>query len=145
MVDYAATDEEREEIKKAVQQHSEYIEFEKQEVKDNEKFVDNLGKSYCGVIELYQEFERRNIEYITELGFDIGLMAKINERVKDGKTRQLTAYFIRLYGAEIEELYGEIEYYRKTTKEFQGLRGGGQGCNILRDESEDERQRGYYC
>ncbi len=122
--DYAATDEERAEIKRAVKCHQERLEAEKDEIRKNEIFVSRIGKSYNGTIELYREFENRNVEYITELGMGIGLMAKIKEEFKrDNRLRQLTEYFMRLYGAEMEELYGEIEYYRQTVKELQGLSG----------------------
>ena len=118
---YAVTYKEQEEINQAVEWFQTRLDKAESEANAHEQWI-NRPASYKDLIELYQEFENRNIESIAEIGTEIGLMAKIKETfMKENRTCQYAEYFIRVYGAEIEGLYGEIEQYREKRKEFERL------------------------
>jgi hypothetical protein len=78
-------------------------------------------KGYESLIALYDEFERRNLEEIAELGADIGLMARLREKARDSAARDYARYFINMFGCEMETLYGEIEEYRTFKEELGKL------------------------
>ena len=82
------------------------------------------GDSYEWIIQLYKEYEKRNIEHIASLGAEIGLMVRLKEKFKsDERIQAYCHYFINLYTCEIEELYGEIEQYSEFAKELKELPG----------------------
>ena len=82
------------------------------------------GDSHEWIIQLYKEYEKGNIKYISFLGAEIGLMARLKEKFKsDQKIQAYCHYFINLHTCEIEELYNEIEQYREFAKGFKELSG----------------------
>jgi hypothetical protein len=122
MVEYAATDKEREEIKRAVEWHQACLDVEEREVREKEKLVNNPDP-YRGLIELYQEFERRNREYIADSHQTIGFLIKLRERFSNNdRIQQHVRYFIDVELAEIGELMEDIEHDREKIREFKRLR-----------------------
>jgi len=71
---------------------------------------------------LYREFEKENLDTISSLHIESGVMRGLIERFPgDNTIKQWAEYFIRLNGAAIENLVGEIEYDRRTAREVEGL------------------------
>ena len=116
----ARTQKEERELRESLAEYAEYC--RKQDEEERQKFIE-ATTPYNWIPTLYEEFEKRNLEYIAELGQDIGLMAKLKEKNKSGRTYDYCRYFITLYGCEIEELYGEIEQYREFAKGLKTLPG----------------------
>lgn len=95
-----------------------------EEEKEQERRADELlhgKKGYESLIALYDEFEKRNLQEIAELGADIGLMAKLREKTGDSAVEDYARYFTNLFTCEIEELYGEIGEYRKFKEDLGKL------------------------
>ena len=71
------------------------------------------------IAELYQEFEKRNLEDIADCSSEIGLMIQLKETFKkDDTLQQWFDYFIRVNTYEMENIYAEIEEHRQFRKEL---------------------------
>jgi len=69
--------------------------------------------------ELYQAIEEDNLDTISFLGQDIGIMMKVRERFRDNHIIcEYCEYFIRLDQAEMEAIREEIDNDRRTAQEF---------------------------
>lgn len=80
------------------------------------------GKGYQGLIELYDEFERRALQDINDKGAEIGLMARLKEKFKgNSRIEAYCYYFTNLHNCEIEELYNDIAEYRQFKKRLAEL------------------------
>jgi len=114
------TEKEERELREGLAEYAERC--RKQEEEERQKFIE-ATTPHNWIPNLYEEFEKRNLEYIAALGEDIGLMAKLKEKHKDGRTYDYCRYFINLYTCEIEGLYNEIEQYREFAKGLKELSG----------------------
>lgn len=116
----ALTEAEERDLREGVAEYSDRCRKEEEEAQ--QKLIE-ATTPHNWIPNLYEEFEKRNSEYITELGEDIGLMTKLKEKHESGRTYDYARYFINLYACEIEELYGEIEQYREFAKGLKALPG----------------------
>lgn len=114
------TEREEREMREALAEYAER--GRKEEEEERRKFIEATTPPNW-IPGLYEEFEKRNLQDIAELSQDIGLMAKLKEKNKSGRTYDYCRYFITLYGCEIGELYDEIEQYREFAKGLKELPG----------------------
>jgi len=71
---------------------------------------------------IYREVEQDNLDTINSLHIECGVMRTLIERFPgDNTIKQWSEYFIRLNGAEIENLMEDVEYDRKTAAELERL------------------------
>ncbi|PIP06362.1 MAG: hypothetical protein COX51_08970 [Syntrophobacteraceae bacterium CG23_combo_of_CG06-09_8_20_14_all_50_8] len=89
-----------------------------------------------GLTDLYREFEKDNLDTINYLHIESGVMRGLIERFPgDDTIRQWCEYFIRLNGAEIENLMEDVLYDRRTAREIEELQRGRPGCFLSRNEA----------
>jgi hypothetical protein len=82
------------------------------------------GRGCQGLIELYDELEKRALQDIDFKGAEIGLMVSLKEIFKNNTRIQAYChYFINLHTCEIEELYDDVEEYRQFKKRLEKLPG----------------------
>jgi hypothetical protein len=116
----ALTDKERAELEKNLAEYEQRCE---QERAREAEYAARPFKENNWIAELYQEFEKRNLEYIAECHRTIGVMIRLRERFPDNdRIQQWARYFIGVEQAEIENLMEDIKNGRETAREFGKLR-----------------------
>lgn len=78
---------------------------------------------------IYKLFEEDSIDTISFLGECIGTMQRLKQSGTDS-LKQWARFFIDVYEAEIEQEEKEIERFRATAIELEGIRRGRQSCHF---------------
>lgn len=115
-------DQERQEIKAGAKRYDEYTAAQAEAQEKAQQIT--FPPPYKWLEDMYLEMENTATKIIRYLGYEIGVMVRMQEKSRKNDTiRQYCRFYIDLDQAEIEDIYAEIEGYRARRKELQGLSG----------------------
>jgi RNase adaptor protein for sRNA GlmZ degradation len=118
----ALTDKERVELERNLAEYEQRCEQER--ARDAE-YAARPFRTDNWIPDLYDEFIRRNTQYISECHQTIGVLIRVRERFRsDQEMQQLIRELIDYEQSEIDMLMKEIERDKETAGKFRELRRG---------------------